>query len=193
METNKQDYSKYIVPVAIGGAILYAVTKAGNIVDAVTSPFKETDPKTAAETAKNASSLKNKYTDPKTNPFDPNFFTIVKPDISALCKKYKQATYYVIPQISAVNYAVHFHHLTTGTFSKFTTSQDNIMDIYGRCKTKLDIYAISAQYSNLYKLNLYNQTLLALNDTNKARLNAFIDNLPLISFNAKVDYPLYKV
>ena len=61
-----------------------------------------------------------------------------------------------------------------------------------KVKTKLDVYAVAMQYANLFKLNLYNQVNLALNDTNKARLNAYIEFLPLLVFTPINSYPLYK-
>jgi len=190
MESKYQDY---IVPAFIGIGVLVLAKGFNNVVDTVTTPFKDTDPKTTSEKEKQSSNFKNLYTaKPEDNPFNPNFFTANKSNISALCKKAGKSVYYAISQAQAVNYAKRYHDLTTGLFSKFTTTQDNILDVFGRCKCKLDIYAVAMQYANLYKQNLYNQVNLTLNDTNKARLNAYIESLLLIVFTNTNTYPLYK-
>ena len=191
MENNS--YSSYIIPAVIGIAIFSTLKKGGEVIDKLTNPFGSTDPKTESEKTKNSTDFKNLYTKKaESNPFNSNFFTSNLVTIRKMCKDRKTATYYVMPSTVAKNYATHYHNLTTGTFSKFTTTQDNIMDVFSRCKTKVDVWYVGNQYSALFGGDLYNSVNLALNETNKARLNAFIESLPLVLFAKVGTYNLFK-
>ena len=192
---NKSDITNYAL-IGAGAYILYKVTKlGGNVADTLSNVFTTSEYTKLTENDKDklSNQFKGLYNTPTSgNPFNSNFIDSNKKAIYDYCKKNGTINYYVLPDVALANYVEKFHQLNTDFLARYRYSQLNFIEIFQRCKNKVDIAKLVQSYNGKYNTDVYITLTHNLDKTSLAYLMAYINQLPLVTLKL-TKYPLYSV